>query len=51
VATAVKRPGVERRYARHLTADELTRVLNAAKSSRYYPALVLCAATGLRRAS
>jgi integrase len=49
VAAAVTRPGLPRREARHLTPDELSRVLDAARSSRYYSALVLCAATGLRR--
>jgi integrase len=49
VAIAVPRPGLPRREARHLTADEVARVLDAAKSSRYYPAVVLRAATGLRR--
>lgn len=46
IAAAVTRPGLPRREARHLTADELARVLDAAKGSRYYPAVVLCAATG-----
>lgn len=49
VAAAVTRPGLPRREARHLSPDELAKVLNAAKPSRYYAALVLCAATGLRR--
>jgi integrase len=49
VAAAVARPGLPRKEARHLSAAELSRVLDAARSSRYYPALVLCAATGLRR--
>lgn len=48
-AAAVARPGLPRKEARHLSAAELSRVLDAARSSRYYPALVLCAATGLRR--
>ncbi|OBJ50203.1 tyrosine-type recombinase/integrase [Mycobacterium asiaticum] len=49
VAAAVARPGLPRKEARHLSPAELTRLLDAAKSSRYHPALVLCAATGLRR--
>jgi integrase len=48
-AAVVKRPGVERREARHLDADGVTAVLRAAESSRYHPALVLIASTGLRR--
>jgi integrase len=45
----VKRPGVERREARHLDAADVTTVLRAAESSRYHPALVLIASTGLRK--
>jgi integrase len=48
-AALVKRPGVERREARHLDAAGVTAVLQAAQSSRYHPALVLIASTGLRR--
>lgn len=48
-AAQVRRPGVERQEARHLDADDVTAVLRAAESSRYYPALVLIAATGLRK--
>jgi integrase len=48
-AALVKRPGVERREARHLDADAVGAVLNAAETSRYHPALVLIASTGLRK--
>lgn len=48
-AAQVRRPGVERTEAHHLDADEVTAVLRAAETSRYYPALVLIAATGLRK--
>ncbi|MGA9493162.1 MAG: site-specific integrase [Mycobacterium sp.] len=49
LAAAVKRPGVERVEARHLDRDAVVKVLDAAKASRYHPALVLIASTGLRR--
>lgn len=48
-AAKVKRPGVARQEAKHLPADGVQRVLAAASSSRYYAALVLIAATGLRK--
>lgn len=48
-AAAVKRPGVERAEAKHLDRGAVAEVLAAARSSRYHPALVLIAATGLRR--
>ena len=48
-AAQVQRPGVERVEARHLDADDVARVLSAAASSRYHPALMLIATTGLRR--
>jgi integrase len=48
-AAALKRPGVERTEARHLDRDDVVKVLETAKSSRYHPALVLIASTGLRR--
>ena len=48
-AAQVRRPGVEQRDARHLDADDVTAVLKAAEESRYHPALVLIAATGLRK--
>lgn len=48
-AAAVKRPGVERVEAKHLDRRAVAQVLAAADGSRYHPALVLVAATGLRR--
>ena len=48
-AAAVKRPGVERAEAKHLDQRAVGQVLAAAEGSRYHPALVLIAATGLRR--
>ena len=48
-AALVTRPGVARREAKHLDADGVAALLRAAESSRYYPALVLIAATGLRK--
>lgn len=48
-AAAVKRPGVERTEAKHLDQAAVAQVLAAAQDSRYHPALVLIAATGLRR--
>jgi integrase len=48
-AAAVKRPGVERAEAKHLDRGAVAQVLAAAAGSRYHPALVLIAATGLRR--
>jgi integrase len=48
-AAAVKRPGVERREARHLDTAGVGAVLAAAKDSRYHAALVLIASTGLRK--
>ena len=48
-AALVTRPGVERREAKHLDADGVAALLRAAEPSRYYPALVLIAATGLRK--
>lgn len=45
----VPRPTVERKEAKHLPAGEVSTVLEAAKLSRYYTALVLIASTGLRR--
>ena len=48
-AAAVKRPGIARTEARHLDADAVGAVLRAAATSRYHPALVLIAATGLRK--
>lgn len=48
-AAAVKRPGVERHEAHHLDRDSVVKLLDAARGSRYHPALVLIASTGLRR--
>jgi integrase len=48
-AALVTRPGVARREAKHLDASGVAAVLRAAQTSRYYPALVLIAATGLRK--
>jgi integrase len=48
-AALVARPGVERGEAKHLDAGEVAAVLKAAEASRYHPALVLIAATGLRK--
>jgi integrase len=48
-ASQVRRPGVERNEARHLDASAVTAVLRAAESSRYYPALVLIASSGMRK--
>jgi integrase len=48
-AALVTRPGVERQEAKHLDGSGVAAVLKAAEASRYYPALVLIAATGLRK--
>ncbi|WP_046321311.1 site-specific integrase [Mycobacterium sp. UM_Kg1] len=48
-AAQVKRPGLERREAKHLDPAAVTAVLRAAEDSRYHPALVLIASTGLRK--
>ncbi len=48
-AAVVKRPPVEHREAHHLPAPVVTAVLQAAEHSRYYPALMLIASTGLCR--
>jgi integrase len=48
-AAQVDRPGVKRIEAKHLDAADVTAVLRAAENSRYHCALVLIAATGLRR--
>lgn len=48
-AAQVRRPGVERTEAHHLDADAVTAVLRAAEPSRYHPALVLIASTGMRK--
>jgi integrase len=48
-AAVVKRPGIARREAKHLEAADVAALLKAAEISRYHRALVLIAATGLRR--
>lgn len=48
-AVLVARPGVARKEARSLSPAEVARLLDAARSSRFHPAFVLIAATGLRR--
>lgn len=48
-AAVIRRPGVERTEARHLSPSEVRRLLSAAESSRYHRALVLITATGMRR--
>ena len=48
-AAAVSRPGIERRDAKYLSAADVAKILNAAQGMRYHPALILIAATGLRR--
>ena len=48
-AAAVKRPGVERREVTRLPAAGVAELLRAAEVSRYHPALMLIARTGLRR--
>jgi len=48
-AAAVRRPGIEQTEARHLDTREVSAVLKAAQGLRYYPALALIAATGMRR--
>jgi integrase len=48
-AVLVARPSVERREAKHLDGSGVAAVLKAAEASRYHSALVLIAATGLRK--
>jgi integrase len=48
-AARVTRPGVQRREAKHLDACGVAAILRAAQPSRYYPALALFVATGLRK--
>jgi integrase len=45
----VKRPGVARTDARFLPASDVVRLLDAAKGLRYHVAVLVMAATGLRR--
>lgn len=48
-ADKVKAPGVTTTEATHLPATDVARLLAACNTSRYHPALVLIAASGLRR--
>lgn len=48
-AAAVQRPGVARREAKHASAADVSKLLQAADGLRYRNVLVLIAATGLRR--
>jgi integrase len=48
-AAAVKRPGIARHEARHLDAADVAALLKATQTSRHHTALVLIAATGLRK--
>jgi integrase len=48
-AAVIRRPRVERTEARHLPPAEVRRLLSAVESSRYYRAVVLITATGIRR--
>ncbi|WP_418001546.1 tyrosine-type recombinase/integrase [Mycobacterium sp. PDNC021] len=48
-AAAVARPGVARREAEYLTADQTDALLAQCTESRHYGSLVLIASTGLRR--
>jgi integrase len=48
-AALVKRPGIEQAESKHLTPDDVSKLLEAAGGSRYYPVLVLIASTGMRK--
>jgi integrase len=48
-AALVERPGIEQAEAKHLTSEDVSKLLNAAEDSRYYPVLLLIASTGLRK--
>jgi integrase len=48
-AAAVKRPGVARKEARHVSVVDVTKLLSCADGLRYRNVLVLVAGTGLRR--
>ncbi|MGV9673553.1 tyrosine-type recombinase/integrase [Gordonia sp. NPDC003504] len=48
-AAKVRRPKVTRAEARHLSTDEVRRLLDAARSSRYFLGVLVMATTGLRR--
>ena len=49
VATQVDHPPVARKEAKHSSAADVTKLLEAAAGLRYQPALVLVATTGMRR--
>jgi len=49
VAESVPRPKVPKKEARFLTAEEVARLLDAAKGSRYHDLLAFIAATGVRK--
>lgn len=49
VAESVKRPTVESKEARFLSPAEVSRLLQAAESSRYHPLLAFIAGTGVRK--
>lgn len=48
-AVKVPRPRIARKEAKYLSAGQVAAVLKAAEGMRYFPALMLIAATGLRR--
>jgi integrase len=48
-AAAVKRPGVARKEARHVSAVDVTKLLLCAEGLRYRNVLMLVAGTGMRR--
>jgi integrase len=48
-AAAVKRPGIQRKEAKHLEPADVARLLAELEDHRYYPAVKLIAYTGLRR--
>jgi integrase len=48
-AAAVKRPGVARKEARHVSATDVTKLLLCAEDLRYRNVLTLVAGTGMRR--
>ncbi len=48
-AQKVKRPKAPHREARFLTTDEVARLLDAARGTRYHPLLVFIASTGVRK--
>ncbi|MDQ1361407.1 MAG: hypothetical protein QOJ44_1784 [Acidimicrobiaceae bacterium] len=48
-AAAIKRPGIARREARHVSAVDVTKLLLCAEGLRYRNVLTLIAGTGMRR--